>query len=167
MLKERLIEANVIVPGEFELKHAGRVDYYVDMKRTVTKPELLEELVGEMSKHVTAKAIAGVELGSVPLLVGISLRMKIPYVIVRKEEKAYGMHGILIGDVNKGQSFDFIEDVVSTGNSSLKAIELLRGRGAKISRVICAVERELGARQLLMDNDILLTSVFRASELVK
>lgn len=166
MLKDKLIEANAVRFGNFELTSGIKTNYYIDMKRAMTRPDILEETVNELAKHVTAQAIAGVELGAIPLLVGLSLKLKIPHLIVRKVAPGHGTQDMFIGDIKKDGIFDIIEDVVTTGNSVLKAAELLKRNGAKVSKVICVVDREEGGRQLLSSNHIMFTSIFRASELI-
>ena len=110
--------------------------------------------------------IAGVELGAVPLLVATSLKLELPYVIVRKKYE-HGTKERLIGKISAGDEVDIIEDVVSTGNSILMAVNLLRDRGAKVTRAITVVDREEGAVQLLRDNGVELVALVRISDVIK
>jgi orotate phosphoribosyltransferase len=166
LIKDRLIEANVVKFGKFKLTSGKETDYYIDIKNALTKPDVLNEIVGELSKHVTSKAIAGIELGAVPLLSVLSIKLKIPYVIVRKVERVHGTKDLFVGEITKTMIFDIIEDVVTTGSSVMKAINVLKTNGAKVSKVICVVDREENAENLLKENGIKLISLLKASELI-
>ncbi len=166
MIKKRLIEAGAIKFGDFTLASGKKAGYYIDIKEALTRPDILDEISEGLSEKVSADRIAGVELGAVPLLIAASMRLKIPYIIVRKEKKPHGTEKLFIGDVQPGENINILEDVVTTGNSVLRAAEMLIDRGAKVSKVICVVDREEGGEELLKANGIELVHLMRASELL-
>jgi orotate phosphoribosyltransferase len=166
MIQNVLLDRKAIKFGDFTLPYGNKTGYFVDVKEISTDPKILDMIASELSKEVREKAVAGVELGAVPLLVATALRSGIPFVIVRKEYN-HGTKERLIGKVSEGDGIDIIEDVVSTGNSILMAANLLRDRGAKVSRAITVVDREEGGAQLLRDNGIELVSLVRISEVMK
>lgn len=165
MLKDTLVSSGAIKFGKYTTTAGKETDYYIDIKKAVTDPRVLKEISKGLSEYISAKKIAGVELGSVPLLAAISLRLEIPYVILRKEERSHGTKDILIGDVTLGERIDIIEDVVTTGGSVSKAATVLRERGAKVDKVITVVDREDGGSKLLHSIGVELISLLRASEL--
>ncbi|MDE1833746.1 MAG: orotate phosphoribosyltransferase [Candidatus Micrarchaeota archaeon] len=164
MLKDRLVELNAIKFGKFTLTSGKESDYYVDIKIAATDPRFLDEVSTELSRKVNAKVIAGVELGAVPLIVATALKSGLPYVIIRKEEHLHGTKSPMIGNVKHGEKVDVIEDVVTTGNSVLRAVKMLRDMGAIVNRAVCVVDREEGGAQLLRQNGIELIPLVRISE---
>ena len=167
MLDQDLIKSGSIKFGDFVLTSGKKSDYYVDIKEGATKPELLNEISVELSKKLTAKKIAGMELGAVPLIVATSLRANIPYIIVRKEEREHGTKKRIIGNINENEEIDLIEDVVTTGNSLLKTADILRRNGAVIRHAICVVDRESGGYELLKSDGIELESLVKISDILK
>jgi orotate phosphoribosyltransferase (EC 2.4.2.10) len=90
MLNRILQEKGAIKTGEFTLTSGKKSNFYVDIKDACADPEVLKVIVGELEKKVTSKAVAGVELGAVPLVVATAFKMSIPYFIIRKQSN-HGM----------------------------------------------------------------------------
>lgn len=166
MLKEKLLETSAIKFGEFTLTSGRKSNYYVDIKDAATLPDVLDEITTEISRLVKAGTVAGVELGAVPLVVSTAVKMRIPYIILRKERN-HGTKKLIIGEVPQGAEVDLIEDVVTTGGSLLKAVNMLRGNGAKVTRAICVVDREEGGYALLKENGVELIPLIKISEIIK
>ena len=167
MMRDSLISANAVKFGDFTLTSGKKSSYYVDMKAPVANsPTLLRELAEELAKRVSSKAIAGVELGAVPLLVATAVKLGIPYAIIRKETREHGVKDPIVGSVAPGETVDIIEDVVTTGGSVLRAAKLLRDRGIVVNRAICVVDREEGGAVLLRENGIELVSIVKISEIL-
>ena len=153
MLGKMLLDNHAIKFGDFTLPYGNKTSYFVDVKEVCTNPAFLDQISAELAKLVKARIMAGVELGAVPLLVATSLRLGIPYVMIRKRHE-HGTTERIVGKVSKGDRIDIIEDVVSTGNSILMAVNLLRERGAEVTRAITVVDREESGRQLLKENGV-------------
>ncbi len=168
MIKDKLLQANAIMFGDFTLTSGKKSDYYVDMKSPIaSSPELLNEVSDEIAKHVSARSVAGVELGAVPILVATAMKLRIPYAIIRKDNREHGITDPLVGAPLFGTTVDIIEDVVTTGTSVMRAASILRGKGLFVSKVICVVDREDGARELLNQNGMSLVSIVRISEILR
>ncbi len=150
--------------GEFILTSGKKSDYYVDIKDAATDPVILQAIGQEFAAMVSEKVIAGMELGAVPLLVSTALAAKIRYIIIRKERK-HGTGKLNIGEILPNESVDIIEDVVTTGNSVLKSATFVREMGGIVRRAYCVVDREEGGMELLRENGIVLTPMFRISEI--
>ena len=86
--------------------------------------------------------------------------------IIRKERKEYGTSKIIEGDYHPGQVVDIIEDVVTTGGSVLRAINILRDAGLIVNRVISVVDREEGGRENLKKENVELISLIKAKDLL-
>ncbi len=166
MEKNDFIKYGIIKFGEFVLTSGQKSTYYVDIKEACTNPEILGKVVNELSSMVIYQRVSGMELGAVPLLVGLSIKMDIPYTIVRKAEREHGTKNRLVGAIEKNSKIDLIEDVVTTGNSILKTALVLRELGAIIDHAVCVVDRENGGSELLNKNGIKLESVTKISDLL-
>ncbi len=160
------IEKGIIKFGDFTLTSGKKSNYYIDIKEACTYPETLSEICDELAKKTIYNTVAGMELGAVPLIVGVSLKTNKPYIIIRKEEREHGTKKRVIGNIIVGNKVDLIEDVVTTGNSLLKTAVVLRNSGAIVDHALCVVDRENGGSELLKENGIKLESVKKVSELL-
>lgn len=148
----RLIKTNAWRTGDFTLASGRKSDYYIDLK-AVTLDGEGSVMVGEAVYHAirdwNADAVGGMELGSVPIstavcLVAAQKGVKLSNIIVRKQAKDHGTGKGIEGALKPGARVVVVEDVVSTGGSSLKAIEALEAAGAVIAGVVAIVDREMG-----------------------
>lgn len=152
--------------GEFELTQGGTGDYYIDKYLFGTDPNSLTAIAGVLAERVGNKKLAGVALGAVPLVIGTSIQTGNRCVIVRKESKDHSSGNIVEGVLNEGDEVVVIEDVTTTGQSALDAVEALREQGAIVNRVLVVVDREVGAEDYLADHGVELDKVLTASELL-
>ncbi len=164
-LSNELVSQGAIKFGDFVLTSGRKSKYYVDIKDAATNPEVLGLIARIFGSMTGNHKLAGVELGAVPLLVATAVSKNVPYLIIRKERK-HGTGKLTIGDVSPGETIEIIEDVVTTGNSVLKAAKYLRENGAKVSNVFCVVDREEGGAELLKENDLVLRPIIRISEMM-
>lgn len=161
-IADLLIETGAIRFGRFILTSGKESDYYVDVKNALTDPASLKFVAGRISELIESDRVAGVELGAVPLIVAVSMLTGKSYIIIRKERK-HGTKSLLIGEATEGTTVDLVEDVVTTGNSVLKAVEYLRELGCTVNRCICVVDREQGGSRLLEEHGIKLLPLLRIS----
>jgi orotate phosphoribosyltransferase len=89
------------------------------------------------------------ELGAVPLVVATALRTRLPYAILRKATKEHGTRQSFEGEIPPGTRVLLIEDVATTGGSSLRSVEIVREAGGVVDRLLVVVDREAGARERL------------------
>lgn len=165
MLKQMLIDVKVVQSGEFILASGKKSNYFVNIKRASTNPEILREIGKAMAPHVGEAKIAGMALGAVPLAVAVSLETNRPFVMVRKEPKDHGTKELVEGDVVPGEKFIIVEDVATTGGSTLRVVSALRQKGANVSKAVVVVDREEGATDMLKEHGVELVSLFRAKDL--
>jgi orotate phosphoribosyltransferase len=166
MDREKFIESGMIKFGDFTLTSGKKSNYYVDIKEACTDPHILSAICDDLAGNTVYGTVAGMELGAVPLIVGVALKTGKKYIIVRKGERTHGTGSRLVGKVVPGTRIDIIEDVVTTGNSILKTAEAIRDAGAIVDHAICVVDRESGGSELLRENGIKLVSVAKISELL-
>ena len=140
---------------------------------------LLEALAGlalisrAMLTHVEADAVAvaGLTLGADPLVSGVAMAAAdqgraLDALIVRKEAKGHGTGAWLEGPLpTPGALITVLEDVVTTGGSSLKAVRQLREAGYKVNRVITIVDREEGGDAAMTADNLELISLYKLSEI--
>ncbi len=170
MTNDRLIaalrDADAVQYGEFELSHGGTSDYYVDKYLFETDPHCLELIAEAFAEKIDESKLAGVALGAVPLVAVTSVETDLPYVIARKKAKEYGTAKRIEGRLEEGQEVVVLEDIATTGNSAIDAVEALREAGAEVNRVLVVVDREEGASEQLAEYDLELDSLVTASELL-
>ena len=145
--------------GDFTLASGKKSKFYIDLKPTTLSAEgawLIGKLTVELmqSKGYKIQGVGGLTLGADPLATAVSLAsresgLNWPAYIVRKEPKDHGTSKYIEGTENlpKGAELLVLEDVVTTGGSSLKAIERLREAGYKPVAVLTVVDREQGGAE--------------------
>jgi len=158
--------------GEFTLASGAKSNYYIDIKKASTDPKVLYLMSQMMAEKVQASGkrydrIAGVVLGSVPLAAALSLATGIPYVMVRKEKKDHGTSKMIEGTIVKGDKVLVVEDVITSAGSSITAIGTLREAGASVDDIISVIDREAGGEYALKNINVTLTSLVKASDLLK
>ncbi|HWG89207.1 MAG TPA: orotate phosphoribosyltransferase [Candidatus Thermoplasmatota archaeon] len=167
-LKDQLIACGAVKFGDFTLASGAKSNYYVDIKKASTNPVILKAIGEAIAPHAKGyDHIAGMELGAVPIAVTASLASGIPYLIVRKESKKYGTGKRIEGDFQPGARVLVVEDVTTTGGSSLQAIEVLREAGLKVDRCITVVDRQQGATGHMADAHVHLSGLVTAKELLE
>ena len=165
-LVDALRDAEAVKFGEFELSHGGTSEYYVDKYVFETDPRCLGLIASAFADRVGEERLAGVALGAVPLVAATAVETDRPYVIVRKEAKAYGTGNRIEGGFEAGEEVVVLEDIATTGRSAIDAVEALRAAGAVVERVVVVVDREEGAASNLAEHDVELEALLTASELL-
>ena len=134
--------------GQFRLSSGGTSDYYIDC-RTTTLDAKGSRLVGEVfleeiqNRGWKAQAIGGLTMGADPIVTAVSVVSgELNGFLVRKAEKAHGTGQRIEGFRDKGAKVVIVDDVCTTGASTVQAIEAAREFGFEIVGVMCLVERE-------------------------
>jgi orotate phosphoribosyltransferase len=161
------IHASSWLTGDFRLRSGGTSSEYFDKYRFESDPGLLRDICWALLPRLPAatEALAGLELGGVPIATVLSQLTGIPTVFVRKQRKDYGTRQLAEGMDVAGRRLVVIEDVVTTGGQIVKSIEDLRSEGATIEVAICVIDREAGAGENLAAIGVELVSLYRKSEL--
>ena len=166
-LIDMLVECGAVRFGDFTLTSGKKSPYYVDIKMASTRPDVLKRMAGEMAPLVKGQFLAGMELGAVPLMVAVALETGKPYVIIRKGDRSHGTAKQIEGSLPGGAEVTLIEDVVTTGGSSVKSVGVLQGAGASVIQLIAVVDREEGGVDSIGPMDIEFIPLVRASQLLK
>jgi len=144
----RLLASKSFRLGDFKLSSGGTSDYYVDC-RTTTLDGRGSQLTGQVfleriREHGwNPQAIGGLTLGADPIVVAVAVTSgTIDGFLVRKAEKQHGTARRIEGFCEKGARVVIVDDVCTTGASTIQAIEASREFGFNIIGVMCLVERE-------------------------
>ena len=153
--------------GTFTLRSGVVSNEYFDKYRFESDPQLLSSIAAACAQLVPTEidALAGLELGGVPLATTISQVTGLPAVFVRKEAKTYGTCQLAEGADIDGRRLCIIEDVVTSGGAILDAASELRARGAVVGPVICVIDRESGGKEKLAVEGLELSALFTMTEL--
>ncbi len=135
---------------------SGRVSpYYIDCRPTTHSAEglfLIGEIFCGMLQNLEIRAVGGLTMGADPMAHAIALTSylkgaAINAFSVRKAAKEHGTGGLVVGDVAPGNRVVILEDVITTGVSTLKAIAAARDFGLDVAGVLVLVDRQEGGRE--------------------
>ncbi len=153
--------------GNFVLRSGSTSSEYFDKylfeSDSALLREIAEALVGLLPERVDA--LAGLELGGVPLVTVCSQVSGLPSLFVRKQAKSYGTRRLAEGGPVAGRRLAVIEDVITSGGQVIESCRQLRGEGAEIAAVVCVIDREAGGAQNISADGLQLRSLFTMSEL--
>ena len=159
--------------GNFTLASGRQSEHYVNCKPVSLSGAGLLLISTAMLSYVEDQsvAVAGLTLGADPLVSGVAMAASLAHndleaLIVRKAAKGHGTGAWLEGPLPQpGALITVLEDVVTTGGSSLKAVNQLREAGYVVNRVITIVDREEGGAAAMDAAKLELISLFRLSEI--
>jgi orotate phosphoribosyltransferase len=152
-----LFESGCVKFGTFKIKSGTISPYYIDMARLLSNPKQLCTIVDIAAKKIgkimeTDKIhkLASIELKGALIVPGIACKLGLPCVIVRKEDKSYGVTGRIAGaDVAVGDNILFFDDVVSEGLSKIEGVKPLKELGGNVKHLMVVVNREQGGKEKL------------------
>ena len=158
--------------GQFTLASGRSSDHYVNCKPVALSGSGLALLSPAMLDLVEPEAVAvgGLTLGADPLVSGVAMAAAqqgrdLDALIVRKQAKGHGTGAWLEGPLPEpGARVTVLEDVVTTGGSSIKAVQQLREAGYRVKRVVTIVDREEGGSAAMTAADLELVSLFKLGQ---
>ena len=150
--KDTLIEElrrHALVIGEVTLTSGATAQYYVDAKRAILRPAgfaALGELVAGFARQWEATAVGGLTMGAdAPACAALAGGADVKAFFVRKETKAHGLQRKVEGPpLEPGERCLIVEDVVTTGGSTVQAIEAVRAEGYDVVGVVSILDRLAG-----------------------
>jgi len=154
--------------GTFTLRSGQTSNEYFDKYRFEADPALLRDIAEAMVPLVPdgVDALAGLELGGVPIATALSLATGLPARFVRKEAKTYGTCQLAEGGDIEGLRLLVVEDVVTTGGQVLLSTKDLRERGAVVDTVLCAIDRRPAGVDPFAAEALELRALFTMQELL-
>ncbi len=179
-MKRRLAE--IILEKSFKYRDdppftlaSGRTsNYYFNCKPTTLNPEgmnLIGLILWEMLREADVSAAGGLTLGADPIanalaLISYQQGKPIKSFTIRKDVKDHGTKSAVEGDVLPGERVVIIDDVITTGGSTITAIERAAAAGLVIERVIALIDREEGGRENILKLVARVEAVFTRSEIM-
>jgi orotate phosphoribosyltransferase len=156
--RETLIDElrrHALVLGEVTLTSGATAQYYVDAKRAVLRPTgfgALAELVASYAREWEATAVGGMTMGAdAPACAALAGGADVKAFFVRKEAKAHGLQRRVEGPpLAQGERCLIVEDVVTTGGSTVQAIEAVREEGHDVCGVIAILDRLAGGAEAIV-----------------
>lgn len=160
----------------FTLASGKQSHHYFNCKELVFFPERLSILsdffVNEFIPQnigLEFESIGGLTLGADPITYSIALeyhknKKNVYPLVVRKEAKDHGTKKLIEGAFTKVKNCLVIDDVITTGGSTLKAVQALRNSGIIVQHGICILDREEGGREVLMEHGVTMHSIFKKSD---
>ena len=152
LIKE--LQEHALVIGEVTLTSGATAQYYVDAKRAILLPagfRALGELVAEEASARGATAVGGMTMGADPVACSaLAAGADVKAFFVRKERKEHGLQRWVEGPLlEPGERCLVVEDVVTTGGSTVTAIERIREEGFEIAGVVSVLDRQAGGGEAI------------------
>lgn len=168
LLKELALEY-----GEFWLSSGKTSSYYLDGKKITLHPEgsyYVAKAILDIIKHDQAKAIGGLTMGADPILGAVALlsyleNQPVSTFIVRKEPKQHGKQKLIEGILEDGWRVVIVDDVITTGASTFKAIRAVKELGCEVVNVVCLVDRKEGGSDKIKEEGYKFSPIFTIEEL--
>lgn len=140
LLAEKLLKISAVKlqpSNPFTWASGWNSPIYTDNRKTLSYPEVRSFIKLELSRMVLenfpeADAVAGVATGAIAQGALVADELDLPYVYVRSTPKDHGLENLIEGNLKPGQKVVVVEDLVSTGKSSLKAVEAIRAAGCEV-----------------------------------
>lgn len=160
--------------GQFTLT-SGRVSpHYIDLRLLPSYPEALDKIGSMYAELITNElrgeekvdSIVGVATSGLPIATVVSQKMRIPLIYVRKEARDHGTGKRIEGSFAKGNSVILVDDVITTGGSSVTDAAILRDEGINVKNVFVLIDREEGGAERLQASGLILHRLVGMKELL-
>lgn len=176
-----LLQQKSVSRGRFTLSSGAQSDYYLDCRLTTLHPigawlvglvmfDLIQCEAAALRSPV--HAVGGLTMGADPIALSIGmtsclhLEKPIQTFVVRKAPKAHGQTKLIEGNFNSGDVVVVLEDVITTGESALKAIDAVHQAGGKVAFVAVLVDRQEGGRARIEECGYKVVSAYSKDELL-
>jgi len=160
--------------GEYVLSSGATSSYYIDVRKTSLHPDglrLISRAFWEVLAHDNITAVGGLTLGADPLVAGVMLHSAevgkpIEGFLVRRTSKDHGLKSQVEGNLAGHKRVAILDDVITSGESSLIAAEAAESYKAEVVRVLAVVDRGQGAAQIFQQRGVPFTALFTIGELL-
>jgi orotate phosphoribosyltransferase len=169
---QQLIQGEALKFGQFTLASGKQASYYLDCRQVTLNAQgarLIGEGMLELLREPVPELVGGMVIGADPitgamLALAGQANLALRGIMVRKEPKGHGTGKHVEGPFQSGEEVVIVEDVVTTGGSSLQAIEHCQAVGLRVRRVLAIVDRLEGGREAFADKGFELTTLFTISD---
>ncbi len=151
-----LVREKALKFGDFTLASGKKATYYLDGKQVTLDPAgsrlIAEGILDILAQGPMPSAVGGMSIGADPITAAVVTmsavrETPVPGFMVRKKAKGHGTDQYIEGPVKPGDEVVIVEDVVTTGGSSLEAIERVEAAGMKVTQVIAIIDRMEGGSE--------------------
>ncbi len=138
------IKAIKLQPNDpFTWASGWKSPFYCDNRKTLSYPDLRSYVKLELTHTILAhfpqaEAVAGVATGAIPQGALVADALMLPFVYIRNKPKDHGLENLIEGELNPGTKVVVVEDLISTGGSSLKAVEAVRKSGCEVIGMVAS-----------------------------
>ena len=175
-LTELILEKSLKVADEpiFELASGKRSNLYIDCRKTTKNARgayLIGNIIYDKISKLDVDAIGGLTMGADPVADAVAYTSAIKGKLinsfsVRKKAKEHGLKRVIEGDVKNGDRVVIVDDVATTGQSTIEAIENARAEGLHVVKVIILVDRQEGGRENILKHNVEFESVLTKQDLL-
>jgi orotate phosphoribosyltransferase len=171
----QLLVTKALKKGDFTLASGAKSTYYINCKECTLDARgsyLIARIMLAMIADDIPDAVGGLTMGADPIVgsilaLGGMEDLTLRGFMVRKEAKDHGTKSLVEGPLTKGDRVVIIEDVVTTGGSSMKAIRAVEEMGCRVAKVIAIVDRQQGGQENFSKEGYHLESIFMVDELLQ
>ena len=168
-LKNLILKYGYFSNGPYQLSGGQVSDYYFDLRRVTMHPRgasLTADLVIEKLGNIDA--VGGIESGAIPIATAVAVKSgAVRAFFVRKAAKSHGRVQRVDGCIKNGDTVAFVDDVTTTGKSTLAGIKIVEEMNCTVTKVIAVLDRESGAQGNIMSKGYKFESIFKTSDFTK
>ncbi len=158
----------------FRLASGRMSDFYIDCRKVTHNAEgkyLIGSIIYQMIQNLQIAAIGGLTLGADPIASAVAHtsylnKHTINSFVIRKERKEHGLKKLIEGDVKEGDRVVIVDDVITTGGSTIRAIEAAQEEKLEVIKVIALVDREEGGKEEILKYISEVERIFTKTELL-
>jgi uridine monophosphate synthetase len=147
-----LFDSHCIQFGQFTLKSGVSSPIYVDLRRLVSHPSILQRVARAYAnklRELKFDRLVGIPYAALPIATAVALQMNRPLIYPRREAKEYGTRALIEGDYASGETVVVIDDLATTGGTKIETIQKLTSAGLVVHDIVVLIDREQGARESL------------------
>jgi uridine monophosphate synthetase len=168
-LAQALLDSHCVRFGNFTLKSGLQSPIYLDLRRLISHPpslKLAARAYAEVLGKLQFDRLAGLPYAALPIGTAVALEMDRPLIYPRREVKDYGTKSAIEGDYAAGETVVVLDDLATTGETKIEAIQKLEAAGLKVRDIVVLIDREQGARETLAAAGYTLHAVTTLRELL-